>query len=78
MYCNVARVRGQTYVSFRTLLFAVGSDISILRVPMAAAISPFYESTEPSQPVMSDDVSEERPQHRELHPLLFSNSVWVL
>ena len=28
--------------------------------------------------MMSDDVSDEdRPQHRELHPLLFSNSVWV-
>ena len=37
-----------------------------------------YEPTEPSQPVMSDDVSEDRPQHRELRPLLFSNSVWVL
>ena len=23
----------------------------------------FYEPTEPSQPVMSDDVSEDRPQH---------------
>ena len=45
---------------------------------MAAAISPFYEPTEPSQPMMSDDVSDEdRPQHRELRPLLFSNSVWV-
>ena len=29
--------------------------------------------------MMSDDVSDEdRPQHRELRPLLFSNSVWVL
>ena len=27
--------------------------------------------------MMSDDVSDEdRPQHRELRPLLFSNSVW--
>ena len=42
---------------------------------MAAAISPFYEPTEPSQPMMSDDVNDEdRPQHRELRPLLFSNS----
>ena len=39
----------------------------------------FYEPTEPSQPMMSDDVGDEdRPQHRELRPLLFSNSVWVL
>ena len=29
--------------------------------------------------MMSDDVSDkDRPQHRELRPLLFSNSVWVL
>ena len=46
---------------------------------MAAAISPFYEPTKPSQPMMNDDVSDEdRPQHRELRPPLFSNSVWVL
>ena len=47
---------------------------------MAAAISPFYEPTEQaSQPMMSDDVNDEdRPQHREPRPLLFSNSVWVL
>ena len=38
-----------------------------------------YETTEPSQPMMSDDVSnEDRPQHRELRPLLFSNSVGSL
>ena len=38
-----------------------------------------YELTEPSQPMMSDDVSDEdRPQPRELRPLLFSNGVWVL
>ena len=37
------------------------------------------ELTEPSQPMMSDDVSDaDRPQYRELRPLLFSNSVWVL
>ena len=29
-----------------------------------------YEPTEPSQPMMSDDVyDEDRPQHRELRPL---------
>ena len=39
-----------------------------------------YETTEPSQPMMSDDVSDEdRPQHRDLRPLLCSNRrVWVL
>ena len=34
-----------------------------------------YELPEHSQPVMSDDVSEERPQHWELRPLLFLNRV---
>ena len=38
-----------------------------------------YGPTEPSQPMMNDDVSDEdRPQQQELRPLLFSNSVWVL
>ena len=35
-----------------------------------------YELTEPSKPMMSDDASDkDRAQHRELCPLLFSNSV---
>ena len=34
--------------------------------------------TEPSQPMMSDVNDEAGPQHRELRPLPFSNSVWVL
>ena len=38
-----------------------------------------YEPKALSQPVMSEDVSDEdRPQHRELCPLLLLNSVWVL
>ena len=32
-----------------------------------------YEPTEPSQPMMNDDVNDEdRPQHRELRPLLYA------
>ena len=71
------RVRGQTYMSSLHCFFAVGSDISILRAPMAAAISrwPLMSPLKPSQPMMtmmSDDVSDEdRPQDRELRPLLF-------
>ena len=73
---NVARVRGQTYVSSLHCFFfcsglgrrhTKGADGSRYQ-------SIFYEPTEPSQPVMSDDVSEDRPQHWELRPLLFSNS----
>ena len=37
--CNVAIERTNMRVLF-TLLFAVGSDISILKAPMAAAIRP--------------------------------------
>ena len=56
--CNVAIARTNIRVLF-TLLFAVGSDISILKAPMAAAISPFMSPTEPSQPMMSDGVNDE-------------------
>ena len=57
-----------------TFLFAVGSDVSILKAPLAAAIMSIYEPTEPSQPMMSDDANDkDRPQHRELRPLLFSS-----
>ena len=37
----MSRVRGQTYLSFFTLLFEVVSDISIRRPLMVAAIIPF-------------------------------------
>ena len=44
----MSRVRGETNIRvLLTLLFAVGSDISILRAPMAAAISPFMSSLNP-------------------------------
>ena len=65
-------------MSIFTLLSGCVGLVSILRVPVAAAISPFVSTTEPPHPMMNDDVSEDRPQHRELRPLLFSNSVWVL
>ena len=46
---------------------------------MKFAVRSIYEPTEPSQPKMSQDVNDEdRPQHRELRPLLFSNSAWIL
>ena len=44
----MSRVREQTYMSIFTLLSAVGSDVSILRAPMAAAISPFVSTTKRS------------------------------
>ena len=58
-----------------TFLYAVGSDVSILKA-VGSRYQSIYEPTEPSQPMMSDDVNDkDRPQHRELRPLLFSNSV---
>ena len=63
----MSRVRGQTYVYplHCFICFAVGSDVSILRAPLAAASGP-------SQHMMSDNVNDEdRPQQRELRPLLF-------
>ena len=55
-----------------TLLFAVGSGISILTAPMAAAVSPFMNPLNPPEPMMSDDICDrDRARHRELPPLLF-------
>ena len=46
---NVAIEKTNIHVLF-TLLFAVGSDISILKAPMAAAISPFMSPLSPPNP----------------------------
>ena len=47
-------------------LLAVGSDVSMhTKGADGSRCQSIYEPTEPSQPVMSDDVSEDRPQHRE-------------
>ena len=60
-------------------LFCSGLGRQHTRAPLAAAISPSMSPLDPSQPMMSDDVNDEdTPQHRELSPLLLSNSVWVL
>ena len=47
--CNVVIERTNIRVLF-TLLFAVGSDISILKAPMEAAISPFMSPLNPPNP----------------------------
>ena len=51
----------------------VRSDVSLYKAPQAAAISPFLIS--PTHPTHTWG---DRPQHRELRPLLFSTSAWVL
>ena len=43
----MSRVRGQTTCPSLHCIFAVGSDMSILRAPMAAAISPFMSPLNP-------------------------------
>ena len=48
---DMSRARGQTCTCLSLhYLFAVGSDISILRAPMAAAISPFMSPLNPPKP----------------------------
>ena len=62
-----------------TLLFFGGLGHQHTRGANGSRYQSSYEPTEPSQPMMSDVVSDEDgPQHRELRPLIFSNSVWVL
>ena len=70
---------GQTYISFLHCFICGGLGHLHTKGADGSRYQSIYELTEPSQPVMSDDVSDEdRPQHRELRPLLFSNTVWVL
>ena len=72
--CNVARVRGQTYVSDKhtcplyILFFRSGLGRQHTKGADGSRYQSIDEPTEPSQPVMSDDVSEDRPQHRQLCP----------
>ena len=62
-----------------TFLFRSGLGRQHTKGAVGSRYQSIYEPTEPSQPMMSDDVNDkDRPQHRELRPLLFSNSVWVL
>ena len=79
MSCHVMlRVRGQTYMS-SLFGFCGGLGHQHTNGADGSCYQSIYEPTEPSQPMMSDDVSdEERPQHWELRPLLFPNSVPVL
>ena len=66
------------YTSPHYIVFCSGLGRQHTKGADGSRYQSIYESTEPSQHLMSDDVSEDRPQHRELRPLLFSNSVWVL
>ena len=60
------------------MLFCSGLGCQHTKGADGSRYQSIYEPNEPSQPMMSDDVSEDRPQHRELCPLLFSKSAWVL
>ena len=53
----------------------------LVKAPLAAAISPYLISlTHPThaQNVQWNNETTDRPPHRELRPLLFLTSVWVL
>ena len=66
-------------MSLYIALFCGGLGCQHTRGATDSRYRSYYELIEPSQPMMRDDVNDEdRPQHRELRPLLFSNSVWVL
>ena len=70
--CNVtmSRLRGQTYKS-ALHYFLQWARHQHTKDADCSRYQSIYEPTEPSQPMMSDDVSDEyRPQHRELRPLL--------
>ena len=73
MKCNVTSERTHIRVPFRLLyLFCGGLRRQRAKGAAGSRYPSIYEPTEPSQPMMSDNVNDEdRPQHQELRPLLF-------
>ena len=70
----MSRVRGQTHVS-SYIGFCSGLGHQDTKGVDYSRYQSIYEPTEPSQPMLSDDVSDEdRPQHWEFRTPLFSNS----
>ena len=62
------------FYNFVSLLGEIGRQL-IYKAPQAAAISPFFISPTHPPPTLT---GRDRPPHRELRPLLFSTSAWVL
>ena len=63
----MSRMRGQTYASsLHYFFFAVGSDVSIQGAD-GSRYQSIYELTEPSQAMITDDVSDEDRSQRLLH-----------
>ena len=60
-----------TFYNF--FFYWVSSEVSLYKAPQAAATSPFLIS--PTHPTHT---WRDRPPHRELRPLMFSTSAWVL
>ena len=69
--CNVTSERTNIRCPFILLyLFCGGLGRQHTKGAAGSRYLSIYEPTEPSQPVMSDNVNDEdRPQHRELRPL---------
>ena len=71
--CNVASERTDIHVLLY-IAFCSGLGHQHIMGADGSRYQSVYEPTEPSQPMRSDDVSDEdRPQHRELRPLLSNN-----
>ena len=66
MWCNVTNERTNISVLFTLLFFAVGSDVSIQGAD-GSRYQSIYELTDPSQAMMTDDVSNEDWPQRLLH-----------
>ena len=66
-------------VSRRCTVLIEWVERQFVKAPQAAAISSYIWSHSPTQPMheMYNETTD-RPPHRELRPLLFSTSVWVL
>ena len=58
---------------FYNFSYWVRVNVSLYKAPQAAALSPFLIS--PTHPTHT---WRDRPPHRELRPLLFLTSVWLL
>ena len=75
----MSQLRGHTCTSSLYIAFCGGLGHQHTKGTYGSQYQSTYERTEPSKPKMSDNVSDEySPPHRELRPLLFWNSVWVL
>ena len=64
------------HVSWQSTILSSEIGRQLVKAPLAAAISPYFDLTHPPNPCMKCEMKErDTPQHQELHALLFSISV---